>query len=153
MTRINVYNYGDDDGEDCLAGWFNANTATRWTDADHNGNGSGGVGRGQAVYRTAGGKWVLENWTAWQNEAHTHYFITPAAAQTWLLRNHEDAAVAQYFGLLAEEEDRRPGRPEIGGIVQVRLGDELFNRLDHLARERDSSRAETIREILRVALA
>ncbi len=146
MIRVNVC----EDGR--LLGWFDAAKAERWTDADYSGNGSGGTGRGQAINRTAGGKWILENWTIWQGESSTYAYITPGEAHDWLLRNHEDGAAAKYFGEIAGEEDRRPGRPEVGGAVHVRLG-ELLGRVDAFAAEHgDITRAGAIRELLLAGL-
>jgi hypothetical protein len=153
MTRINVYSVADEsdrmneDGPQLL-GWFDSSKSSRWTDRDYNGNGSGGTGRGQAVNRTAQGKWVLEHWTCWVNEHDRYEYITPDAARECLLRNQEDEAAAKYFGDLAEEEDRRPGRPEIGEPVNVRLGSDLLAMVDAYASERSISRAEALRRLV-----
>jgi hypothetical protein len=49
------------------------------------------------------------------------------------------------------KESRRFGRPEVGGAVHVRLGDEL-SRLDAYAREHGLNRAEAVRVLLGEAL-
>ena len=105
MTRVNIYEDGDRDGK--LTGWFNTDTAEQWSDRDHNNNGSGGTGRGTAVWRTRDERWVLENWTSWQDERSTYEFIDLEKAREWLIRNEEDAAVAKYFGPLDDEADLR----------------------------------------------
>lgn len=157
MLRINVYekireeDYGYVTPK--LAGWFDWHKAARWSDADYNGDGSGGVGRGQAVILTSGGKWVLERWSRWQNESDRYEYITADEARDWLLRNNEDAAVAECFGEIAEEEDRRPGRPEIGGRISTAIGDELLANVDAYAKAREVTRAEAIRSLLEDALA
>jgi hypothetical protein len=152
MGRINIYappSYDNPEDYDKpeLLGWFESAKAAHWTDRDHNGNGSGGTGRGQAVYRTAGGKWVLEHWTAWQGETATHQYISDATARDWLLHNGEDEAVKIIFGDIAEEEDRRPGRPEVGNVINVRLG-ELLGRVDEFAADSRISRAEAVRQLV-----
>lgn len=152
MTRINVYDYpaADDylsDGP-TFAGWFDVSKAERWDDADYNGNGNGGTGRGQAVIRTSQGRWVLQHWTRWQGESGRHEYITDEQARDWLLRNNEDEAVAKYFGQIAEEEDRRPGRPAIGGAVHVRLGDDLLAMVEDYASRRSIGQAEAIRRLV-----
>jgi hypothetical protein len=43
---------------------------------------------------------------------------------------------------------RGPGRPEIGRTVNVRMSDELINRLDAEAARHSATRAETIRSML-----
>jgi hypothetical protein len=154
MSRVSVYettHEGGNYGETKLAGWFNYAQAARWSDADYNGDGSGGAGRGEAVMLTAGGKWVLERWTRWQGERDTYEYISDETARDWLLRNGEDAAVREHFAELAEEEDRRPGRPGIGGAVHVRLG-ELVGRVDAYAAANGLSRAEAVRKLVEAGL-
>lgn len=156
MNRINVYEkIGEGDlgyVTPKLAGWFDWDKAARWSDADYNGNGSGGTGRGQAVILTAQGKWVLENWTRWQSESDRYEYISGGDAREWLLRNNEDEAVDQHFGEISEEEDRRGGRPEIGAPVHVRLGD-LLGKVDEYAGAQGVSRAEAVRRLVETGLA
>lgn len=150
-NRVNVYSRPDEDdylSEPVLLGWFDIAKADKWSDADYNGNGSGGTGRGQAVYRTSGGRWVLSNWSRWQGERDSFEFITPERAREWLLQNECDDAVEKHFGDIPEEEDRRPGRPEVGGLVNVRLGAELLAMVDGYAGGRDISRAEAVRRLV-----
>jgi hypothetical protein len=129
----------------------------RWSDGDRNGygNGSGGTGRGQAIIFTSGGAWVRERWTQWSGEKDQYSYISDQAAQEWLLSNGFDGAVAEHFGPVAEEEDRRPGRPAIGGAVHVRLGD-LLTGVDSFAAEFDTehkmSRADAVRELVKAGL-
>ena len=47
-------------------------------------------------------------------------FLSDADAIDWLRRNRYEDRIQQYLPELADE--REPGRPEIGGRVQVRLG-------------------------------
>jgi hypothetical protein len=155
MSRVNIYAHPGEYGYDSeakLAGWFDIAKAEHWTDRDCNGNGSGGTGRGQAVYRTSGGKWVLCNWSAWQGEDNRYEYIEAEDARDWLLRNDFDSAVTKYFGELAEEEDRRPGRPPVGEPVNVRLGDQQA-AVDAYAAQNGQSRAEAVRELVSKALA
>lgn len=152
-TRINVYKLLDNgygEHERVFDGWFDLSRAERWSDQDHNGNGSGGPGRGVAVYRTAQGRWVMEEWTNWQGEEDLCYFIEADKAREWLLANNFDEAVEEHFGEI--EEERGPGRPAIGDQVQVRMSDDLKERLDEWAGERNISRAEAVRRILSEAL-
>jgi hypothetical protein len=152
MSRINVYapvdesDWMNDDGPQ-LVGHFESTKAEQWSDADYNGNGSRGTGRGTALLRTAGGKWVLAHWTRWQGESDTYAYIEDDAAKEWLLRYHEDEAITKYFGGIPEEEDRRPGRPAIGEPINVRLGN-LLGRVDAFAADSGVSRADAIRELV-----
>lgn len=137
MTRINIYNPGNEHEAPTLAGWFDSSKAHEWSDRDYNGNGSGGTGRGQAVIRTAGGRWVLEHWTAWQGEKATYEYISDETAKDWLLRNNEDAAVEEFFGEIAEEEDLRSGEKIMAtgkqGPVTVMLDGYVKDQLVMLA--------------------
>lgn len=155
MARINVYNYPgpfDYDTERTLAGWFDYKKAEEWSDMDYNGNGSHGTGAGQAVLRTAKGRWVLENWTRWEGRENTYEFISDETAKDWLLRNDCDSAVTQYFGEIEEEVDLG-GRPEIGPASTIRIGVELTDLADKRAAEDGISRAELIRRAVRAYVA
>lgn len=154
MTRINVYSKTDEYSYEpaTLLGWFDYDKRQgAWSDADYNGDGSGGTGRGQEVILTSGGKWVLRNWTRWQGEEDRCEYITAGEARDWLLRNHEDEAVEQHFGAIAGDARRSAGRPEIGGAVHVRLG-ELVAKVDEYAGRQKISRAEAVRKLVEAGL-
>lgn len=150
MDRTNIFADHDDHR---IIGWFDWDAIKgRWSDRDHNGNGSRGTGRGEEVILTAGGKWVMNHWTAWQGESSTRVYITPDEAREWLIANNEDAAAEEHFGDIPDEEDRRPGgRPEIGGRVTTALGDRL-EEIDAYAAARGLSRAEAIRRLVSAGL-
>ena len=151
MARINVC---DDFGE--LAGWFDENKAERfseatwWDGSNHVSVATGSQWDHQVLYRTKGGRWVLHSWSQWQGRPERYRFITDAEAQTWLLKNEHDAAVERFFGEI--EEERGPGRPEIGPVIQVRLPEEMTAQLDALAERDGVPRAEVIRRLLGEAL-
>jgi hypothetical protein len=155
MNRITVYampdddDYGPRDGKPELLGWFDADKATYFKETKGVFDGANLAGvhlrdqnRGQGLYRTAQGRWVLEHWSNWQGETTRYEFITDAEAREWLIVNEaRDGMLEQYFGPV--EEERGPGRPEIGGAVHVRLGDDLLAQLD--AHRGGNSRADAIR--------
>lgn len=146
MARVNVYEEHDDGNggtEYTWAGWFDSTKADRWTDMDHDNNGSGGVGRGQAVYRTAKGRWVLEHWTCWQGEEDRYTFISPDEARDWLLQNDCDEAVEEHFGEI--EEEQGPGRPAIGPPLPVPMSKGLRVPLGLRANAAGTSMAEVVR--------
>lgn len=154
--RINVThttNYDDpEDNVSTVAGWFDLDKATRYDENTHwDGNNmvSSAVadryGR-QILYRTAKGRWVLNNWSQWSGSVLTYEFIEPAAAREWLIAQEEDEAVEQYFGEL--EDERGPGRPEVGNAVHIRLGD-LLAQLDEWAADHNMSRPDAMREAVR----
>lgn len=110
---------------------------------------AGGQWEHEHLYRTPGGRWVLNHWSQWQGSRETYRFITDDQARDWLLRNESDAIVEKWFGALAEESG--PGRPEIGGAVHVRLGEELA-RVDAWADEQKIKRAEAVRRLVSAGL-
>lgn len=153
MSRINVFD--GDSGE--LAGWFERSKAkcyeeeTRWDGNNHISCATGNQWRHEKLYRTAGGRWVLHWWSNYGNEADRYRFISDEDAKQWLLAQHHDGAVEEYFGGL--EEEAGPGRPEIGPAVHIRLTAGLLAQIDDLAADEGLSRAETIRALLTEALA
>lgn len=61
--------------------------------------------RGEDMYRTAGGVYVLNRWTRWQGERGTWEAVDNETAAYWLLNNkHFDAAEAAQKGILAATE-------------------------------------------------
>jgi hypothetical protein len=158
MARVNVYKYAEDeDDETTLNGWFNPGSSTKYDEAtrwDGNNNVSvnpvGKYGH-QALYRTKGGKWVLNNWSQWQGSEDRYEFIGGDAAKDWLLRNEEDDAVEQYFGELEEESGPNlGGRPSIGPKVEVRLPKQILDRVDAFRGTRD--RADALRDLIAAGL-
>ena len=151
MARVNVF---DECGE--LEGWFDEakaeefKEATRWDGSNHISIATGSQWDHQALYRTAGGRWVLHRWSQWQGRPETYQFVTEKEAETWLLANSEDEAVERFFGEI--EEERGPGRPEIGPAIGVRLTEEMLGQLDAAAKVAEVSRAEIIRRLLEKAL-
>ncbi|MGH3883435.1 MAG: hypothetical protein ACRDRC_08540, partial [Pseudonocardiaceae bacterium] len=155
MTRINITETNELTGRIELIGWFDPDKATEHTedtDWDGSNNVSKATGRSgyhQRLYRTAGGRWVLCDWSHWQGTGRSYEFVGDVRAREWLLLNDHNDVVARHFGRV--EDERGPGRPEVGGRVDVRLGD-LTAGVDAYATEHDVSRAEAIRRLLAWAL-
>ena len=76
--------------------------------------------------------------------------MSDAHAIDWLRRNHYEDRIQQYLPDLPDE--RGPGRPEIGGRVQVRLG-HLLPAIDSYAADHKCSRAEAVRLLVIAGLA
>lgn len=158
MARINVYSVDEYDGK-TLEGWFDPDRSerfdqdTRWDGNNHVGVITGSQFIDEYLYRTPGGRWVLNHDAhRYCNGPDTYRFLADTEARDWLLRSERnDEAVEKYFGEVAEESG--PGRPEIGKPINVRLGDELLARVDAEAARRDTSRADTIRDLIAQALA
>jgi len=157
MQRINVFKYADPDvdgSETHLNGWFDLDKAveiaelTRW---DGNNRVSVHVPKfhHNALYRTAGRRWVLQSWSQWQGTMEHYEYIDDERAREWLTVNESDDIVERYFGGLGEE--RGPGRPAVGRPVQVRLGD-LESAVDEYAEAINNSRSESVRQLVRFGL-
>jgi len=136
----------------CRAGYFSESAATYWhgDKAVYDGANLADVNtrdqnRGQGLYRTAQGRWVLRQWSNWQGATDVLTYLDEGGARDWLIFNDEDDAAEKYFG--AVESERGPGRPELGHPVHVRLGD-LLARVDAYAVEQGRSRADALRELI-----
>ena len=107
------------------------------------------------LYLTSGSRWVENADARCEDNGHDDYLhFTDEEAQAWLIRSADaprggeqaQAALKKYFGDIPEESG--PGRPEIGGTVNTRLGD-LLPRIDEWAERHGVKRAEAIREAVR----
>lgn len=138
-----------------VVGWFDAAAAERFAETRHAFDGANLAGvhlrsqnAGQVLYCTAGGRWVLQQWSKWQGHVDTWEYIGVTDAYDWLVLNEEaDETIARLFGAPPEPE-RGPGRPEIGRKIEVRLPDDLIAALDAMATEDRATRAEIIRTLL-----
>lgn len=145
MTRIMV---DGDDGE--RDGWFDQESATffegrrEWDGANmacvHLKDGT----RRQHLYRTRGGRWVIQTLSQWSHEQTGYMFVSDDQARDWLILNENDAVVEKYFGEI--EEEVGPGRPTTGTSVKVNIPPHHIADLDTLAAEDGTSRADQIRK-------
>jgi hypothetical protein len=163
VPRVNVYDSLSDyeAGEGLhaeLLGWFDPAKAECFEqDKDWDGNNMVGVMSGsqwvdEYLYRTKGGRWVRNHdATRCMSGPDTYEFLTDEQAKDWLLRsgNHDDA-VERFFGEI--EDEKGPGRPEIGTPVNVRLGD-LLGPVDAYAADCGIKRAEAVRRLVAARLA
>lgn len=146
MTRITVR---DADGD--VDGWFDLESAIYYPGARQwDGDNMACVHlkdknfRYQHLYRTKGGRWVLNIQSNWRGEEPKWWYATDEEARKWLIVNGNDDVVEQYWGPV--EEERAPGgRPSTGDPVKVNLPPEHIARLDALAEERGTTRAALIR--------
>ncbi|AYY13839.1 hypothetical protein EF847_15160 [Actinobacteria bacterium YIM 96077] len=150
MARVRVYKRTSDDAPTELDGWFDSGRAEKYesrVDTDRT------LRRGkqrapQVLYHTEDGAWVREMQLGLSMEPHRE-FISEAAAHDWLTRNGHEGVADDLIDLPREQ---GPGRPEIGGTVQVRLGRPLLPQVDDFARRQDCSRAEAIRRLITAGL-
>lgn len=159
MSRINVYIRPEDNPDGTKFGWFDDSKAdwfredTRWDGSDNTGVMSGipaGVGY-EGLHRTVQGRWVREhNAVNYYNGKRSYEFLTDEQAREWFLRNGDDEIVEKFFGPL--EEERGPGNPEGGVPVNVRLSQEILDRLDTAAKDEGISRDEKICQLVTAGL-
>jgi hypothetical protein len=126
MTRINFRR------EDGGPTWFDDEKSEQWA------NGS------QTLYRTTGSRWILRTALI---DGDQYRYATPDEARDWLTASN----LAPEWERLGSQPHRPMGRPEIGGLIRVRLGS-LLPALDNLAASRSESRAETIRHLIWLGL-
>jgi hypothetical protein len=163
MTRINVYTAPNRDnpfqGAPQLEGWFTLETAHDWDEGtrwDGNNNislATGSQWNHERLYRTASGRWVLMQWSQWENSTDTYHFIDTTAARDWLLRNeYATAEVEQITGDPIEEE-RGPGQPQIGTPVKATITNADLDQIDErITRGEWKTRSEAIRDLVSQAL-
>lgn len=162
MTRVNVYSYTNGYAEPgTFEGWFTPEEcvalveANVLSDADYERARRKGVVRGviETLYRTPEGRWVLQTARRGAEQGRLpdlHVFLTSDEALEWLTRQGYEREVTEFFGELPSESGG-PGRPEIGGRVQVRLGG-LLTEVDAYAKRRDITRAEAVRVLVAAGL-
>jgi hypothetical protein len=158
MTRINVYLYDEFTSERTLEGWFDPDSAIRYDQGKRwNGNNNVGVITGsrwvdEYLYRTPGGRWVLNQDAHRENNGPDIYgFIPDDEAHDWLMRSEvNDEAVEQWFGAI--EDERGPGRPEVGPAFSLRFPADLTDRVDAAAKAKGIKRAALIRELVEAGL-
>lgn len=153
-------------GPDGALRWFDPAAAqaaitegSRWDGNNHIGVCSGLQTSRAVLYLTGAGRWI-ENRDATHEfgGSDSYRFLSSQAAQEWLIRSADadrggqaaQEALEKYFGEIPEESG--PGRPEIGGAVHVRLGDELA-RVDAWAAKEGIKRAEAVRRLVSAGLA
>lgn len=154
-TRVNVMSRRIDEDGPALEGWFDIDRSVmvdghREWDGNNMADVHTGANRGQNLYRSAGGRWIIGQWSNWQGEQTTYWFVTDEDAREWLLLNESDAVVEEYFGEV--EEEKGPGRPGVGPATNIRLGEDLTAKVD-AARIEGESRAAAIRRLLTNTLA
>ena len=152
-VRITVY---DDsvDSRRTMVGWFDMDRAEHFRPDSlrRHSFDDGARPDGQSLYRTTQVRWVLREDCAGSADS-VYRFLSPTQARRWL--NHQDLGdvAARYFSRRpASSTPRKVGRPEVGGPVTVRLGDELLTQVDNYAGERNVSRADAIRDLIKNAL-
>ncbi|MGW1180196.1 hypothetical protein [Streptomyces drozdowiczii] len=155
-TRINVTNhYGELTGHFILesAKLFQESTKSvdDFTQVSVN---TGSERLHETLYRTAGGQWVIANWSDFADSTTDYRFIDDEQAKSWLLLNEEDAAVEKYFGELEEEAGPNlGGRPQIGPKVETRLPADVLAKVDARAASQSIPRADVLRQLIERGLA
>ncbi len=145
----------DEYGE--VQGWFTVDKAekfsegTRWDGNNHISLATGSQWDHEALYRTAGGRWVIYFYSQWQGRADHYRFVDDEQALEWLIKNKEEEEKYSKYFPRGIDEERGPGRPPVGDVVQVRFDPAKIKMLDALARDEETSRAEMIRRLVDAA--
>jgi len=147
MSSMPVFSY-DDNKPPQRVGWFDPTEATVYRgkpSVEHRGHdGIVEWALPQTLYRTSADEWVR---VVEVDSLHSRVeYFSDQEASMWLAEHGFDSQDGD-----SSAAARGPGRPEVGGLVQVRLG-ELLKSVDEFAHERDLSRSAAIRHLLRVGL-
>lgn len=73
--------------------WFNPQTAetfeeaTWWNGNNHISHATGSQWEHQRLYRTKGGRWILNTWSQWQGSSEEYLEISDRDAAAWLVKN------------------------------------------------------------------
>ena len=103
MSRINVI----EDGQ--LRGWFDDQKAqsfegdTHWDGRNHIDVNTGCQWSTQTLWRSGGGKWILEEESHWGKCQTSYRFVGEEEVKDWLLRNKKDKTYTRFFGNIEEE--------------------------------------------------
>lgn len=103
VARVNVIEQG------VLKGWFDDKKAQHWAgDTSFDGRNHIDVNTGcqwstQTLWRSSGGRWVLEEESRWGSCKTEYLFLDDEDAREWLLRNNKDKTFAKFFGSIEEE--------------------------------------------------
>lgn len=89
MTRTPLT---DDSGR-----WFDEGKATAfdeetdWNGSNHISKATGSQWEHERLYRTAGGRWVLNHWSNWQGSRETYREVGNTEAAVWMVQNGHDS--------------------------------------------------------------
>ncbi|RLP08913.1 ribbon-helix-helix domain-containing protein [Propionibacterium australiense] len=157
MGRITVTET-DEQGETTVLGWFDPDQSEmfesgwRWTGDDRVQAVTGSSTEFELLYRTPGGRWVVDHWSQWMGRPETYWFLTDEQARDWLMRSgRNEAAVRRFWPETPDEAG--PGRPPIEGPTwKIKLPRELASRIEGSAKRQRVSRAAWIRAAAQSAL-
>ena len=147
--------YFDIDGQLCWADLTKAEAyadGKRWNGQSMVGINSHGEWIDETLYRTAGGRWLLNtDATRYHSGPDSYRYLTDDEARDWLMRTGEhEEAVQRHFG--EPEEERGPGRPAIGAQVKIAMDPAILAAVDAAAESAGLSRSEWVRRAVAAAL-
>lgn len=134
-------------------GWFDPDASQRYDDGirlngflNRVGCCSGSEFVDEYLYRTPGGRWVLNTDSARTYGGGDRYeFVPDDAARDWLVRSEvNDAALAEHFPDTPTEAG--PGRPGIGPAIKIRMTQDILDRLEVRADALGTTRSALIRQ-------
>ncbi|MGZ6840045.1 MAG: hypothetical protein ACXVHC_06265 [Frankiaceae bacterium] len=115
MTRVNIVDLGEY-GQPQVVGSFDPahaemfDEATHWEGTTQVSVATGSQWNHEALYRTAGARWVVHHWSRWPGLLPHYRFVADDTALGWLLRNGHSEAAERHFG-----GPGRRGRPRARG--------------------------------------
>ena len=157
MARINVFSHDPEGFEPRrMVGWFDPDKSQSWAEGTRwNGSNTVSLATGaqfthEHLYRTLGGRWVIETWSQWEGVETTYRFVSTDEAYDWLIRcDYDSEEVARITGIGVPEETG-PGTDAT--TLKLLLSRELLAATDAEAARVGISRAEWVRQTLAAAV-
>ena len=157
MSRINVYSHDPEGFEPKrMVGWFDPDKSQSWGEGTRwSGNGTVSLATGaqfahEHLYRTLGGRWVIEAWSQREGAETIYRYVSVDEAYDWLIRcDYDSEEVARITGIGVPDEVG-PG-PEATSL-KLLLSPELLAAADAAAARVGISRAEWVRQTLAAAV-
>ena len=150
MHRIAV---NDPDTGAVTGTWFDRDRATKYEeDRDYDGSrwisrATGSQWNHEVLFRTASGRWILNEWSQYGNRLEKYYEVSEATAHAWLLANdHADAVPAEEVEAHEVGAGKTPQRT-------IRIADDLWFAAQERARAEDTDASGLIRRLLSAYLA
>ena len=81
--------------------WFDIDSAkdfdegTTWDGSNHISMATRSQTEHESLYRTASGKWVLNEWSQWQGSIQTWKVVDDDTAAQWLITNGQDSDIVK----------------------------------------------------------
>ncbi|MFE0472385.1 hypothetical protein ACFW2V_12295 [Streptomyces sp. NPDC058947] len=142
MARI-AYTGTHPDGS-TFGGWFESDTAERF---EGNEQPEDSYALPEELYLTEDGSWILNQFVVANPDRSTYTLVSDQEAHTWLKENDYPEAAKKYF------ERPKGGRPQIGERLITTAPARMHNQIAALSEMYAEDMSNTVRRLLREALA